>query len=155
MGEHVTIQRQLEDDQKAAMRAKDKPTLNAIRSVQAEVATAKSAPGFSGEVDDALYQSTIATYVRRIRKSKDEYDAMGERGAEQAAKLGFEIDYLSRYLPTTLDEDATRVLIEQIIEESGADASTPVGRVIGAVMRSGQDVDGALVNRLVTEMLGA
>lgn len=149
----MAIQEQMAADQKAAMRARDKATLNAIRSVQAEVATAKSAPGFRGEVDDDLYVATITTYVKRITKSLADYEAMGDAGAAQAATLAFEIDYLSRYLPTKLDEDATRRVVAATINDLGADASTPAGRVIGAVMQSGEDLDGALVHRLVTEAL--
>ncbi|VAW06876.1 hypothetical protein MNBD_ACTINO01-155, partial [hydrothermal vent metagenome] len=63
--------------------------------------------------------------------------------------------YLERYLPKTLDEGATRELIDRTIAELGADADTPAGKVIGAVMRSGEDLDGALVNRLVREALEA
>jgi uncharacterized protein YqeY len=149
----MTIEQQLKEDQKDAMRAKDRATLNAIRSVQSEVATARSAPGFSGFVDDDLYTATISTYVKRIRKSKDEYDAMGERGADQSATLAFEIDYLTRFLPQTLDEAATAALVDRTIDELGADASIPTGRVIGAVMKSGENVDGTMVNRLVRERL--
>lgn len=152
---NVTIEAQLREDQITAMKARDTARLNAIRSVQAEVAMAKSAPGFSGDVGDALYTKTIATYVKRITKSKAEYDTMGEKGAEHSAKLAFEIDYLSRYLPTALDEEATKVLVDQTIAGIGAGADTPIGQVIGAVMRSRQDLDGALVNRLVREALGS
>ena len=149
----MDIHEQLRRDQTTAMKSRDKDTLNAIRSVQAEVAAAKSAPGFSGEVDDELYVKTISTYVKRVSKSKTEYDALGDKGAEQAAKLAFEIDYLSRYLPEVLDEEATRVLVNRTIANLGVDADTPAGRVIGAVMSSGEDVDGALVNKLVRERL--
>jgi len=150
----MTILEQLKQDQTAAMRSRDKATLNAIRSVQAEVATAKAAPGFSGEVDDALAVRTITTYVKRITKSRAEYEAMGERGAEQVAMLSFEIDYLDRYLPRTLDEAATAALVARTIAELGADENTPAGKVIGAVMRSGESLDGALVNKTVREQLG-
>jgi uncharacterized protein YqeY len=149
----MTIAEQLKQDQIAAMRSKDKATLNAIRSIQAEVATAKAAPGFSGEVDDDLYIRTISTYVKRITKSRAEYETMGERGTEQVDLLTFEIDYLDRYLPTTLDEAATRDLIVAAIAEVGADENTPAGKVIGAVMRSGESLDGALVNKIVREEL--
>ena len=149
----MTIAEQLKQDQIAAMRSKDKATLNAIRSVQAEIATAKAAPGFTGEVDDDLYIRTISTYVKRITKSRAEYETMGERGTEQVDLLTFEIDYLDRYLPTTLDEAATRDLIVAAIAEVGADENTPAGKVIGAVMRSGESLDGALVNKIVREEL--
>ena len=149
----MTIAEQLKQDQIAAMRSRDKATLNAIRSIQAEVATAKAASGFSGEVDDDLYVGTISTYVKRITKSRTEYEAMGERGAEQVGLLTFEIDYLDRYLPRTLDEAATAELDARTIAELGADENTPAGKVIGAVMRSGESVDGALVNKMVQKQL--
>jgi uncharacterized protein YqeY len=151
----MSIEQQLKQDQVTAMKAKDKVTLNAIRSVQAEIATAKSAPGFKGEVDDSLYTRTITTYVKRISKSKTEYDAMGDSGAGQSGKLAFEIDYLSQFLPKVLDEEATRALVAKTIADLGAGPDTPGGKIIGAVMRSGEDVDGSLVNRLVNEALGA
>jgi hypothetical protein len=149
----MSIEQRFRDNQISAMKARDAATLNAIRSIQAEVATAKSAPGFKGEVDDDLFTKVIATYVKRITKSKAEYDAMGDRGAEQAAELAFEIDYLTRYLPKKLNEQDTRMLIEGAIADLGADDSTPVGQVVGTVMRSGEELDGALVNRLVRELL--
>ncbi len=149
----MTIQERLAADQTEAMKSKDKPKLNAIRSVQAEISMAKSAPGFSGGVDDDLYVATISTYVKRIDKSRVEYEAMGDAGAQQAAELAFEIDYLTRYLPVKLDETATRSLVERTIADLGATSATPVGQVIGAVMKSGEDLDGALVNRIVREAL--
>ncbi len=149
----MTIQERLAADQTAAMKAKDKPTLNAIRSVQAEVSMAKSAPGFSGRIDDDLYIATITTYVKRIDKSRAEYVAMGDAGAQQASELAFEIDYLTRFLPAKLGEAATRSLVERTIADLGATRETPVGQIIGAVMKSGEDVDGALVNRIVRETL--
>jgi len=151
----MSIESQLRDDQKTAMRSKDKATLNAIRSVQAEVATAKSAPGFTGEIDDDLYRKTITTYVKRISKSVAEYRTMGERGREQVTTLSFEVEYLQRYLPTTLDEAATRARIENVLADLETGADPQPGQVIGAVMRSGKDLDGALVNRLVREVLDA
>jgi len=150
----MSLQEQLKQDQIVAMRARDKATLNAIRSVQSEIATAKAAPGFSGDADDALYVKTISTYVKRISKARTEYEAMGDRGADQAAMLAFEVDYLDKYLPTTLDEAATRDVIVAAIADMGADENTPAGRVIGAVMGSGESLDGALVNRIVREELG-
>ncbi|MFO7701254.1 MAG: GatB/YqeY domain-containing protein [Acidimicrobiia bacterium] len=149
----MTIQERLAVDQTTAMKSKDKPTLNAIRSVQAEVSMAKSAAGFSGSVNDDLYIATITTYVKRMDKARAEYEAMGDAGAQQASELAFEIDYLTRFLPVKLDETATRMLVERTIADLGATSGTPIGQIIGTVMKSGEDVDGALVNRIVREAL--
>lgn len=149
----MSIDQQLRDDQKTAMKAGDKATLNVVRSIRTEVATAQAAPRFEGEVDDALYVDVIATYVKRIQKAKAEYDTMGEAGAERSASIAFEIEYLSRYLPKKLGEAATRELVEQAIIDLDANGDTPPGKVVGLVMRSGEDLDGALVNRLASELL--
>ena len=150
----MTIQEQLAGEQKTAMKSGDRATLNVIRQIQSEISVAKAAPGNTGEADDDLYLSTIATYVKRMTKARDEYADLGDRGREQAEKLTFEIDYLSKYLPEKLDEDATRALVDQVIADLGADDPKMKGRVIGAVMKTGKDVDGALVARLVNEALG-
>ena len=151
----MSIQEQLAAEQKAAMKSGDRATLNVIRQIQSEISVAKAAPGFDGEVDDDLYLATIATYVKRMSKARVEYEALGERGQEQADKLTFEIDYLSAYLPQKLDEAATRALVDQTIADLGAADPKMTGQVIGAVMKSGEDVDGSLVARLVKGALAA
>ncbi len=151
----MSVREELTTELKDAMRSGDRPRVNVIRQVQTEVSVAKTAPGFSGEVDDALYIATIGSYVKKMTKAKREYEDAGERGREQAAKLAYEIGYLSRWLPATLSEEETRALVRSAIEELAANDPKMAGRVIGHVMKSGADVDGGLVNRLVREELGA
>jgi len=140
---------------KDAMRAKDKPQINVIRQIEAEISVLKVAPGFSGEVDDDLYLSTIAGYVKKMKKAQGEFEAAGERGAAQAAKLAYEVDYLAQWLPDQADEATTRQLVRDAIAELGIEDPKQVGRVIGHVMKGGADLDGGLVNQLVREELGA
>lgn len=152
----MTIQEEMTAELRAAMKEKDALRRDAIRQVQTEVATAKSQPDFDGEVDDVLYQAVINSYVKRMEKSRDEYAALGERGEEMSDKLAFEVEYLSRWLPEKLDEESTRRLVVEAIEELGADDEKAAGRVIGHLMKShGNDLDGGLVNRLVREELGS
>jgi hypothetical protein len=151
----MTIREELAAELKNAMRAKDGPRRDVIRQVETEVAVARSHPGFEGEVDDELYRSVIASYVKKMDKARDEYREIGERGAAMADKLGFEVEYLSRWLPSKLDEKATRELVKGAIAELGvAGDEKAAGRVIGHLMKiHGKDLDGGLVNRLVREEL--
>ena len=135
------------------MKSGDRATVNVVRQIESEVSLAKTAPGFTGEVDDDLYRVSIAGYVKRMGKAREEYESFGERGREQAAGLAFEIDYLSQFLPDTLSEDDTRALVQRVITQLGVDDPKMKGRVIGAVMQSGEAVDGAVVARLVGEAL--
>lgn len=150
----MTIQQDLAEARVAAMKRGDRATLNVIRQVESEVAVAKSAPGFSGEVDDDLYRSTMAAYVKRMDKARAEYEGLGERGQPHAEGLAFEIEYLLQFLPESLSEDETRALVRRAIADLGAEDPKMKGRVIGAVMKSAEEVDGALVARIVGEELG-
>lgn len=153
----MTIKEELASELKEAMRAKDGPRLDVIRQIETEVAVARSEPGFEGEVDDELYRQVIGSYVKKMDKSRQEYLDLGERGAAMAAKLGFEVEYLSLWLPRKLDEDATRALIREAITDLGvAGDERAAGRVTGHVMKGhGKDLDGGMVNRLVREELSA
>ena len=153
----MTIQEQLSAELKDAMKSKDAPRRDAIRQVQTEIATAKSQPDFTGEVDDAFCVKIIASYVKKMDKSRAEYADLGDRGEAMAEKLAFEVDYLSRWLPTKFGEPETRSLIARAIDDLGvAGDDRAAGRVIGEVMRAHRnDLDGALVNRLVREELAS
>lgn len=72
-----------------------------------------------------------------------------------ATKLAYEVEYLSKWLPSKLGEGETRSLVAAAVAELGvAGEEKASGRVIGHVMKShGKDLDGALVNRLVREEL--
>ena len=152
----MTIAEQLSQELKTAMKTKDAPRRDVIRQIQTEAATARSQPGFEGEVDDAFYQKVIASYVKKMDKSRQEYAEMGDRGKAMAEKLAFEVDYLSRWLPQTLGEEETRALVVAAIAELDVPGDEKAaGRVTGHLMKSrGQDLDGALVNRIVREELG-
>lgn len=151
----ATIKEQLSEELKEAMKAKDVNRRDVIRMIESEVSLAKSAAGFKGEVNDDLYRQVIASYSKKMDKARTEYLELGPRGEAMARKLGWEVDYLSRWLPTKLDQESTEALVKATIAELGV-AGDPkaAGRVIGQIMKSHKDeVDGGLVNRLVAAAL--
>jgi len=149
----MSIKDELQTELKAAMKARDRRRLDVIRQIETEVSRRTTAPGFSGAVDDELYRSVIAGYVKKMGKAKGEYEQMGDRGRDMADKLAFEIEYLGRWLPKKLSEDETRRLVEEAIAELGVDDPKQAGRVIGHLMKTHGDLDGATVGRLVRERL--
>ncbi|MEX1038171.1 MAG: GatB/YqeY domain-containing protein [Acidimicrobiia bacterium] len=153
----MTIKEQLAAELKEAMLAKDARRRDVIRQVQSEISLATSEAGFKGEADDALYEQVISSYVKKMKKSKEEYENLGERGRAMAEKLGYEVEYLNRWLPRKLDEEATRDLVKVSIASLGvAGDEKAAGRVIGALMKEhGDDLDGGLVNRIVREELAS
>lgn len=153
----MTISEQLDAELRDAMKAGDTARRDVIRMIKSEAAAVASQSGFDGDLDDDFFQSVIGSYVKKMEKSREEYDALGERGAVMAEKLGFEVSYLERWLPIKLGEDETLQLIDEAMAELGVgDDPKAAGRVTGHLMKTrGSDLDGGLVNRLVRERLGA
>lgn len=152
----MDIHEELAAELRVAIRARDRKRMDVIRQVETEVARARTEPGFKGEVDDSLYRRVIAAYCKKMDKARLEFEAAGERGRPQAEKLAFEVEYLGRWQAHSLDEAATRALVRAAVAELGAADPRMAGRVIGHVMKAaGSTIDGALVNRLVREELGA
>lgn len=151
----TTISEQLTAELKDAMLTGDAARRDVIRQIRSEIGVAKTAVGFAGDEGDDLYREVIAFYVKKMQKSIVEYEGLGERGRPMADKLRFEVEYLSRWLPSKLNEEATRDLVQKTIVDLGvAGEPASAGRVIGAIMQSHKDeVDGGLVNRLVREQL--
>ncbi len=136
---------------KEAMKSKDKPKLDAIRQVQTEIAKKKSEKG--EEATDELVLGVISSYVKKMAKAVDEYNSLGERGAEMAEKIQFEIDFLSQWLPEQLSEEDVEKLVDEVLTELGEVDMSQMGRIIGAVMAKGDGIDGSIVSRIVKEKL--
>ncbi|CAN5895380.1 hypothetical protein BH23ACT5_BH23ACT5_07370 [soil metagenome] len=150
----TTIKAQLATELRDAMKSGDTLRRDAIRQIETEVRTVTSQPGV-GEATDEVYEVVIGAYVKKMAKATQEYRQYGERGREMAEKLEFEVRYLSRWLPTKLDSGETTKLVRQTIEDLKVDGDPKaVGRVVGALMKTRDDLDGTLVNQIAREELG-
>ena len=136
---------------KEAMKAKDKPKLDAIRQVQTEIAKKKSDKG--EEATDDLVLGVISSYVKKMTKAVEEYKSLGDRGIEMAEKIQFEIDFLSDWLPEQLSEEDVAKLVDEVLADLGDVDMSQMGRIIGAVMAKGDGIDGSVVSKLVKEKL--
>ena len=141
----------LSDALKEAMKAKDKPKLDAIRQVQTEIAKKKSEKG--EEATDELVLGVISSYVKKMTKAVEEYKSLGERGIEMAEKIQFEIDFLSGWLPEQLSEEDIAKLVDEVLADLGDVDISQMGRIIGAVMAKGDGIDGSVVSKLVKDKL--
>ncbi len=136
---------------KDAMKAKDKPKLDAIRQIQTEIAKKKAEKG--EEVSDDLVLGVISSYVKKMIKAVEEYQSLGERGQEMAEKIQFEIDFLITYLPEQLSDDEVEKIVDEVLSELGDVDISQMGRVIGAVMAKSDGIDGSIVSKIVKDKL--
>ena len=125
----MSLKRQINDDMKAAMKARDSQRLSAIRLLLAAIKQKEVDERI--ELDDAAITAVIDKMLKQRRDSLSQYEAAGR--ADLAAKEQAEIDVLTQYMPTPLTEAEIDALIEQAITDSGASGAAAMGKVVGLV----------------------
>lgn len=152
----MSIEQDLDQQLKQAMRDKDQPTLDVVRMIKSRVQERRTAKGFSGEIDDALLRDVIGAYRKQLQKACEEYEKLGERGAEQLARLRFEIGFASRFLPATMGDAELRTLVAERIAALGVSDAKQVGKLVGDVMKTHRgQVEAGDVKRVAEEILSA
>jgi hypothetical protein len=137
-----------------SMKAKDLRTANAVRMINTKIMERRTAKGFAGEVDDALYVDVISAYKKSLQKGKEEFLAAGERGKEQADELQWEIDFCDRFLPKGMSEDEIRAAVVAAIAAVGAKDPKQAGRVVGEVVKANKGrVEPGQVKKIADEEL--
>jgi uncharacterized protein YqeY len=137
-----------------AIKDKDGRTADVVRMLKTRLQERRTAKGFAGQIDDALVLDVIGAYRKQLQKAIAEYDKLGERGAEQAARLRFEQGFCERYLPKGLDETAVRALVKERVAALGIADTKQVGRLVGDIMKTHKGlVDAGEVKRIAEELL--
>ena len=137
-----------------AIKSKDGRTADVIRMLKTRLQERRTAKDFAGQVDDALVLDVIGAYRKQLQKAIAEYDKLGERGAEQAARLRFEQEFCEGYLPKGMDEAAVRALVKERVASLGIADPKQVGRLIGDIMKTHKgQVEAGDVKRIAEELL--
>jgi uncharacterized protein YqeY len=150
----MSLEQNLTDRLTQAIKTKDAPTADVVRMIKTRIQERRTAKDFSGTINDAVVLEVIGAYRKLLQKAIAEYEKLGERGAEQAAKLRFEIGFCEGYLPKGLDEGAVRTLVQERIRALGIADAKQVGRLVGDIMKTHKgQVEAADVKRLAEELL--
>jgi len=140
----------LNEDMKQAMKAQDKFRLTTIRMVRAAVKNQEI------ELRRPLEDNEVIEILsREVKQRKDSLQEFGKAGRDDlATAVASEIDIISGYLPTQLDEEEIKTLVKQTIQETGASSKADMGKLMGALMPKVKGrADGKLVNQIVQQLL--
>ena len=150
----MSLEQALTDRLTQAIKTKDAPTADVVRMIKTRLQERRTAKDFSGTINDAVVLEVIGAYRKLLQKAIAEYEKLGERGAEQAAKLRFEIGFCEGYLPKGLDEAAVRALVQERIRTLGIADAKQVGRLVGDIMKTHKgQVEATDVKRMAEELL--
>ncbi len=140
------------EDLKKAMLNKEASKLEAIRAIKTALLLAKSEKGVNTEISAETEMSILQKLVKQRKESAAEFLAQNRK--DLADKELNEVAVISEYLPKQLSSDELKVIVKQVITESGASSIKDMGKVIGMVNKkvTGQ-AEGKLVADIVKSML--
>lgn len=122
----MSIKEQIQEDMKAAMRAKDAPRLGAIRLLQAALKQKEVDERIT--LDDAAVLAIVDKLIKQRRDSITQFESAGRQDLVEKEK--FELDVLSAYLPQALSEEEILAAIDAAVAESGASGASAMGKVM-------------------------
>lgn len=148
----MTLEQQIQEDIKAAMKAKDSVAMNAVRAVKGEILIFKTAEGGSREVTDEDVLKMIRKLVKQRRESAEQYVAAGRK--ELADNELAEAAVIEKYLPKQLSEAEVEAKVKEMIAALGATSLKEMGKVMGAANAAlaGQ-ADGKTISGIVRKLL--
>lgn len=150
----MTLQAQVDNDLKDAMRAKDMPRLNTLRMLKAAL---KNAAIEKGGADAVLDDTEASAIIRKqIKQRQDSIEGFEKGGRpELAAGEKAEMDVLSAYLPQALSAEEVSALVKEAIAEAGATTKQQMGAVMKiAGAKAAGRVDGRTLSTEVQKQLG-
>jgi len=140
----------IQSDLQSAMKARRTSELEALRLLKSDLQYEMNKTGVR-DLDDEKVLSVIKTACKKRKDSIVEFERANRPELMQKEQEEYEI--LSKYLPAAVSETEIKTLLDEIWAEVKPATAADAGKVIGKVMArlKGQNVDGALVKKLVQE----
>lgn len=150
---HMTLEQQVQEDIKQAMKAKDTVAMNATRAIKGQILLFKTSEGGSKEVTDGDVLNMIRKLVKQRKEAAEQYVAAGRQ--ELADNELAEAAILEKYLPKQLSLEEVKAKVQEIISQVGATSIKEMGKVMGAANKALAGLsDGRTISTVVKELLG-
>lgn len=122
-----SLKARITDDMKSAMRAKQKQRLETIRLILADFKRIEVDERI--ELDDTRCTAILDKMLKQRRDSIKQFEEAGRQ--ELADKEKAEMEVIQEYLPEQLSEEEIAKLIEQAIDQTGANSAKDMGKIMG------------------------
>ncbi|MEE1203697.1 MAG: GatB/YqeY domain-containing protein [Bacteroidales bacterium] len=148
----MTLEERINADIKAAMLAKERKKLDALRAVKSAILLLKtngSGEAISEEAEIACLQKLVKQRKEsaELYKQQNRMDLYEDEAFQQAV--------IEAYLPEQMSEEEIRTELQKIISETGASSVKDMGKVMGAAQKAfAGRADNKVVSTIVKELLG-
>lgn len=143
---------QVSKDIVAAMKAKDKVRLEALRNIKKFFIEAKTAPGANDTLDDTVALKILAKLAKQGRDTAALYHEQNR--PDLAAEEEAQAKVIEEYLPKALTPEELEAEVKAIIAQVGATSAKDMGKVMGVASKQlAGRADGRAISTLVKQLL--
>lgn len=146
----MSLNQQIKNDIKDAMRAKDKVKRDTLRNIQAAVKQIEVDE--RRDVTDSDLETIMMKYLKQREDAKTQFADAGRD--DLVAKEDAEIAIVKAYLPEPMDDTELESVLKEVIASVGAESMKDMGKVMGAAKAAiGSRADGGRINQMVKKLL--
>lgn len=143
---------QVSKDIVAAMKAKDKVRLEALRNIKKFFIEAKTAPGANDTLDDAVALKILAKLAKQGRDTAALYHEQNRPDLAEEEEAQAKV--IEEYLPKALTPEELEAEVKAIIAQVGATSAKDMGKVMGVASNQlAGRADGRAISTLVKQLL--
>lgn len=137
-------------DIKAAMIARDKVALEALRGIKKEFIEAKTAKGGDGTMSDEVGVKILQKMIKQRKESAQIYT--DQNRPELAENELAEAAVIEKYLPTQMTDAELEAAVAAVIAQVGVTGPQDMGKVMGVASKQ---LAGKTEGRLISEKVKA
>ncbi|PQJ19199.1 GatB/YqeY domain-containing protein [Nonlabens tegetincola] len=143
----MSLEKSVMTAMKDAMKSKDQTALAALRAVKSELLLAKT----SGGSDTLSEEEEIKIVQKLVKQRKDSARIFEEQHRTDLSEPELaQAKVLEQFLPEQLSEDEIAKIVQQVIDETGAQGMKDMGKVMG---RSNQLLAGKADGRTISTIV--
>jgi len=148
----MSLQKDIMEAMKTAMRAKDSKTLEALRAVKSAIIIAQTE---TGSKEDLTEDQELKILQKLVKQRKDSATIFSEQNREDLATPELEqAEVISQFLPAQMSEEEVAKIVEEIIVQTGASSMKDMGKVMGiAGGKLAGKTDGKTISTIVKQRL--
>ena len=137
-------------DMYTAMKSGEKDKANTLRNVLSKLKDKQIEKRENLSIEEEI--KILQTLVKQRKESIDLYEKGGR--SELVAIEEKEMNLINSYLPKMMSDNNIKDIIKSVIETSGANSISDMGKVMPEVMKQGKGlIDGKTAQKFVSEML--
>jgi len=147
----MSVQDQITNDIKEAMKARNVDKLAALRAVKSAIMLEATKDGSTIVADEISLQ----IITKLVKQRKDSAAIFTEQNRPDLAVDEInQLAYLEEYLPTQMGEEEVRSVVKEVIAQVGASSPADMGKCMSLLMgKLKGKADGSLISKLVKEEL--